>query len=112
LIGGSMAIIVTTNANQTTSYLNLVINVFTIFILGLFLIILYKTYTKRPMYFIIALSIYFIVLNIYILLYMNMIKDPVLTNSIHHKIINFLGVYKIFMAMFMIGLGIMKTDDS
>lgn len=103
-----MAIIVTTNANESISYLKLVIDVFTIFILGIFLIVLYKTYTRRPMYFVIALSIYFIVLNIYVVLYLNMVKDPVLTSSIHHRVINFLCIYNIFMAIFLIFLSVMK----
>lgn len=106
-----MAIIVTTSANESISYLKLVIDVFTIFILGIFLIVLYKTYTRRPMYFVIALSTYFIVLNIYVVLYLNMIKDPVLTSSIHHRIINFVCIYNIFMAIFLIFLSVFKTDD-
>lgn len=106
-----MAIIVTTSADESVSYLKLVIDVFTIFILGIFLIVLYKTYTKRPVYFVVALSVYFIVFNLYVLLYLNMIKDPVLTSSIHHRIINFVGVYDIFMAIFLIMLATFKTFD-
>ena len=106
-----MPISVNTTAQESISYLKMVIDVFTIFILGIFLIILYMTYNRNIMYFTISISIYFIILNIYVVLYMNMVKDPVLTSSIHHRIINFVCIYNVFMSIFLIILGIAKGNN-
>jgi hypothetical protein len=97
-----MVISVVNDKQEKVSYLRLIMDVFFIFILGLFLLVLFRTFTKNKMYFTIALSIYIIIFSVYTLLYLNMITNPNLIYGIHHRLINFINIYNIFLSVFMI----------
>lgn len=84
------------------SYAKLILDVLFIFVMGLFLLIVFKTFSNNKMYFAIALSIYLILISMYTILYMSMVKDESLINSIHHRLISFISVYNVFLAIFMI----------
>lgn len=105
-----MAVTILSNDMKPFSYLALIGDVFIIFMSGIYFLLLYRLYTKNVAYFIIGVSIYFIILNIYTLLYLHQIKDPVLLKSIHHRLLNFIGIYNIFLAIFMMLISFMMTS--
>ena len=91
------------DSNDGLSYARLILDVMFIFLMGLFLLIVFKTFTSNnKMYFAIALSIYLILISMYTILYMSMVKNDALKNSIHHRLISFISVYNVFLAIFMI----------
>lgn len=90
--------------HESISYFKLILDVFSIFVLGLFMLVLFKTFTKNNMYFTIAVSVYLIILSVYTLLYLNMITERKLIYGVHHRLINFINIYNIFLSIFMIML--------
>lgn len=101
--------IINSDKSQPVSYLNVVVDVSSIFMLGLFMLLLIMTYTNNIKFFVVAISIYFIILNMYMLLYMNLVKDPVILKSMHHRLLNFICVYTIFLSIFMIIVSLTVT---
>ena len=89
------------------SYARMILDVMFIFLMGLFLLIVFKTFTSNnKMYFAIAISIYLILISMYTILYMSMVKNDTFINSIHHRLISFISIYIVFLAIFMIILSL------
>lgn len=107
-----MPVIVTNNEDKNeVGNLDIISDVFTIFILGVFLLILMTTYTYNIQMFVLAIAIYFIALNFLVLLYMSMIKDTTIMKSLRHRLLNFIGVYNIFLGLFLIVLSFFITGN-
>lgn len=102
-----MVISVSDNENEkkTVSYLQIILDVFVIFVLGLFLLLVFRTFTKNKTFFTIAMSIYLIIFSMYTLLYLSMVTERKIIEGIHHRAITFINVYNVFLAIFMIVLG-------
>jgi hypothetical protein len=95
--------------NAPVSYIQTIADVFVIFILGLFLLILFKSYVgngSNMMLFMILISVYFVCMNIYVMIYLNMVKNTTLTNGVHHRLLNFFSIYNVFLGIFMLSIGI------
>jgi hypothetical protein len=43
-----------------------------------------------------------VALNIFVLLYMNAVKDPVILASLQHRLLTFIGIYNIFLSIFLV----------
>ena len=84
------------------SYVKLIVDVLFIFIMGLFLLIIFKTFSQNKIYFTVSLATYLIIISMYTLLYMNMVKSKALLNSIHHRSISFSSIYNVFLSIFLI----------
>jgi hypothetical protein len=95
---------------KNVSNISVVADVFIIFILGLFLLVLMTTYTNNIRLFVLSLAVYFIVINIYILLYITSINDNKIKTTLKHRILNFMGIYNIFLGMFLIILSFMNSS--
>lgn len=107
-----MPVIVMNNEEQKkVSNFSVIADVFSIFILGVFLLILMTTYTYNIQMFVLAIAIYFIGLNFLVLLYMNMIKDPSIVKTLQHRLLNFIGIYNIFLGLFLIILSFFITGN-
>ena len=90
------------NSKDKVSYVTLVLDVLFIFMMGLFLLVVFRTFSSNKMYFAIALSIYLILISMYTILYMSMVKNKALNDSIHHRLLSFVSVYNVFLAIFII----------
>ena len=90
------------NSQDGLSYATLILDVLFIFMMGLFLLVVFRTFTNNKMYFAISVSIYLILISMYTIIYMSMVKNQALINSIHHRMISFISVYNVFLAIFMI----------
>uniref|UniRef100_A0A6C0BP14 Uncharacterized protein n=1 Tax=viral metagenome TaxID=1070528 RepID=A0A6C0BP14_9ZZZZ len=95
---------------KNVSNISVVADVFIIFILGLFLLVLMTTYTNNIRLFVLSLAVYFIGMNIYILLYITSINDNKIKKTLKHRILNFMGIYNIFLGMFLIILSFMYSS--
>jgi hypothetical protein len=78
------------------------VDVITIFGLGLLMLLVMLSYTKNITYFVIIISGYFIMNNIYAVIYMSLNNDNVIAQSIQHRILLFMSIYNIFLGLFMI----------
>ena len=107
-----MPVIVTNNEEKKeVSNLGVVADVFSIFILGVFLLILMTTYTHNIQMFVLAIAVYFIGVNFLVILYMSMIKDKTIIRSLQHRLLNFIGIYNIFLGLFLIVLSFFITGN-
>lgn len=94
-----MAIAVVGHKYEPVSYLNIIANVFLILLLGMYLLLLFATYTKSVGYFVIAIAVYIIIFNLYYLLHISTIKDPVILKTLNHRIITFMCIYNVFLSI-------------
>jgi hypothetical protein len=78
------------------------VDVVTIFGLGLVMLLIMLSYTKNITYFVMIISTYFIINNMYTVLYMSLNNDYVITQSIQHRVLLFMSVYNVFLGIFMI----------
>lgn len=107
-----MPVIVMNNEQKKeVSNLSVIVDVFSIFILGVFLLILMTTYTYNIQMFVLSIAVYFIGLNFIVLLYMNTIKDPIVQKTLLHKLLNFISIYNIFLGLFLIVLSFFITGN-
>lgn len=88
--------------NNNSSNWDVFVDVLTIFGLGLVMLMILLSYTKNITYFVMIISAYFIMNNIYTVFYMTLNKQNVISQSIQHRILLFMSVYNIFLGVFMI----------
>jgi hypothetical protein len=97
---------------EPNSYIKVVVDVFSIFMLGAFLLILMLTYKSNLKLFILSISIYLIILQVYVLYYMYMIKDVNILKSTSHRLLNFINIYGIFISIFIISITFLIPIDN
>jgi len=90
------------NNDVVSSNWDVFVDVVTIFGLGLLMLLVMLSYTKNITYFVMIISGYFIMNNIYTVIYMSLNNDHVIAQSIQHRILLFMSIYNIFLGIFMV----------
>ena len=102
-----MVVSLVNDKKDKISYIQLVVDVFCIFVLGIFLLIIFKTFNSKAIYFTITISVYLIVYSIYTLIYLNKVTNVDIIYGLHHRFLNFMNIYNIFLAIFLITIGLL-----
>jgi hypothetical protein len=88
-------------------------DVSSMFFSGLLLLILYSTlHSQNKNFFVITFSIYFALLNLYSLLYINQIKDTKMRASIHQRWLVYIYIYNMLLALFLVFVSIFEKSLS
>lgn len=90
--------------------MDMIVDVGGMFFSGLSLLLFYTTFAARDRkLFIVSLSIYFGLINLYSLLYINQISELKLRSSVHHRWLVYIYMYNMLLSIFLVVLSLIQS---